>query len=85
MEKFKLSNRSMNMLATENRKRYDCYINGNWDDHMEFQTHFALGKAFASCMEARAKTGDYQLEANAERMHEDFITHFQDDEYAKYY
>lgn len=75
----------MNMLEKENRKRYDCYINGNREDNIEFQPYFSLGAAFARCMEARAKTGDYQLETNAERMREEFIAHFQDNEYAKYY
>jgi hypothetical protein len=36
-------------------------------------------------MEARANTGDYQLDTNAERMKQEFITHFQEEEYITAY
>ena len=77
-----LSNRSIELLKTDNIKRYKWYVLGERED--EFQTYFALGATFASCMESRAKTGDYNLDWNAQRMKMEFINNEKLDEYDKY-
>ena len=77
-----LSNRSINMLRTDNKQWYKWYVLWEWES--EFQTYFALGVAFHSCMEARAKTGDYQLEVNAKRMKDEFVAWHALDDYDKY-
>ena len=77
-----LSNRSINMLRNDNKQWYKGYV--LWERDSEFQTYFALGVAFHSCMEARAKTWDYQLESNAQRMKDEFVAWHALDDYDKY-
>lgn len=77
-----ISNRSINLLKEDNIKRYKGYILNERED--TFETYFALGKAFASCMESRHKTWDYAIERFAEAMKQEFMVADRLDDYDKY-
>lgn len=81
-KKTNLSNRSINLLKNDNTARYKWYVLWEWESN--FETYFALWATFASCMENRGKTGDYNLEANSQRMKMEFINAEKLDEYDKY-
>lgn len=70
------------MLRSDSKTWYNCYVLGNREN--EFQTYFSLGAAFASCMESRAKNGDYMMETHAKRMEQDFINWHAIEDYPKY-
>lgn len=82
MSKINISNRSINLLRNDEKKRHQYYV--RWERDNEFQTYFSLGATFASCMESRAKTWDYQIETHAKRMEQDFINGHAIEDYPKY-
>ena len=77
-----LSNRSINLLKSDNVARYKWYVLNIRED--TFETYFALGKAFASSVESFHKTGDRQLARHAENMEKEFIQGWVITEYPKY-
>lgn len=70
MKKINLSNRSINLLKTDNRQWFKSYV--LWERDNEFQPYFAIGACFASCMEARAKTWSYDYEIHTGIMEQEF-------------
>lgn len=72
MNKIHLSNWSITLLKTDNRKWYNSYVLGNWED--EFQTYLSIGACFARCMDDWSKTGDYNVEHNLEVMKKEYET-----------
>ena len=57
MKKINLSNWSINLLKADNRQWFKWYVLGEWEK--DFKPYFAIGEAFASCMDSRAKLWDF--------------------------
>lgn len=76
-----LSNRSINLLKNDNIARYKWYVMKERES--EFQTYFALGKAFASLVEEYHKTWERNIERHAKAMEQEFII-AQAEDYDKY-
>lgn len=59
-KKINLSNWSINLLKWDNRQWFKGYVLWEWEN--EFKPYFAIWEAFASCMDYRAKMGDFNQE-----------------------
>lgn len=60
MKKINLSNWSINLLKWDNRQWFKWYVLGEWEN--DFKPYFAIGEAFASCMDYRAKFWEFNSE-----------------------
>ena len=80
-KKTNISNWSINLLKSDNPTRYKWYV--QWIREDKFEPYFVVWKAFASCMESRAKIGDYNMDWNIERMKQEFIKAERLDDYEK--
>lgn len=70
MKKINLSNRSINLLKSDNRQRFKGYVLWEWES--DFKSYFAIGACFASCMESRAKSWDFRSDLFLANMEKDF-------------
>lgn len=59
-KKINLSNRSINLLKWDNRQWFKWYVLGEREN--DFKPYFAVGEAFASCMDFYCKFGDFNKE-----------------------
>ena len=69
-KKINLSNWSINLLKADNVQWFKWYVLGQWEN--EFKSYFAVWECFASCMDCRAKFGDFNSEYNLEVMEKKF-------------
>lgn len=69
-KKINLSNRSIGLLKSDNIKWFKWYVLGQRES--EFQSYFAIGECFASCMDAYCKLGDFNSEHNLAVMEKKF-------------
>lgn len=66
-----LSNWSINLLKNDNVTWYKWYV--LWQRESEFQTYFAIGKAFAEIIEAFHKTGEWEIDRFVTKMKKEFM------------
>lgn len=77
-KKINLSNWSIGLLKSDNIKWFKWYVLGQRES--EFQSYFAIGECFASCMDAYCKLGDFNTEHSLEVMEKKFKDNEADEE-----
>lgn len=65
-----ISNRSIDLLRSDNPKRYKWYV--LWERESEFETYFAIGTAFASIVEQYHKLWVRESDRFIKKMREEF-------------